>query len=245
MTQRTPIGNTTLAPLTNVALCLAALERAMGRQQHLPGLVMFYGPSGWGKSMAAAHAANVHRAYCIQAKSTWTKKWVLASILSEMGVAPARTIPEMADQVAEQLSLSGRPLIVDEVDHLVDRNLVEIIRDIYEGSNAAILLIGEELLPIKIKRWERLHGRIIDFVAAQPADLEDAAHLRKFYVKRVRIKDDLLEFVHAHAHGSVRRICVNLARLEEEALKEGKKEIDLEWWGSRALFTGEAPKRRV
>jgi len=239
------LPHNTLAPLTNVALCAVALERAMGRAQHLPGMVVFYGPSGWGKSVAAAYAANLQRGYCVQAKSTWTKKAFLVSILSEMGVAPARTIYEMADQVAEQLALSRRPLIVDETDHIVDRNLIELVRDIYEGSNAAIMMIGEEQLPTKLRRWERVHGRIIDFVAAQPANAEDARHLRDFYALRVDIADDLLEHIHAQAHGSVRRICVNLSRVEEEALRGGKKRVDLAWWADRPLFTGEPPKRKV
>lgn len=242
MTQTT---STALAPLTNVALALQALERAMGRQQHLPGLVVFYGPSGWGKSMASAHASVQHHAYLVQAKSTWTKRAFLLQILQEMGVSPARTIYDMADQVAEQLVLSGRPLIVDEFDHIVDRNAVEIVRDIYEGSNAPILLVGEEQLPHKLKRWERMHGRILDFVGAQPADIEDARHLREFYLKRVRVADDLVELALARSHGSARRICVNLARFEEVALQEGKKAVDLAWWGDRPLFTGEAPRRSV
>ena len=42
------------ARLANLAICQAALKRAMDRPGHLPGLVVHYGPSGWGKSTAAA-----------------------------------------------------------------------------------------------------------------------------------------------------------------------------------------------
>ncbi len=38
----------TTAPLANVSLCGIALSRAMERPSHLPGMVCFYGPSGWG-----------------------------------------------------------------------------------------------------------------------------------------------------------------------------------------------------
>ena len=62
------------APLVNVSLCVATLERAMNRPAHLPGIVTFTGPSGYGKSTAAAIAANRFEAVYVQAKSSWTRK---------------------------------------------------------------------------------------------------------------------------------------------------------------------------
>ncbi|WP_207214001.1 hypothetical protein [Solidesulfovibrio carbinolicus] len=61
--------------------------------------------------------------------------------------------------------LHGRPLIIDEMDHVVERNAVELVRDLYEASRAAILLIGEKALPGKLAQWERFHGRILDWVS--------------------------------------------------------------------------------
>ncbi|MEN1522998.1 hypothetical protein AAIH38_36195, partial [Pseudomonas aeruginosa] len=72
----------------------------------------FYGPTGFGKSVSAAWVANRRRAYYVQAKSVWTRKHTLKSILGEMGIKPGATLPEMADQIAEELAASGRPLII-------------------------------------------------------------------------------------------------------------------------------------
>lgn len=244
MTQNLEYVNT-VAPLANVSLCVRALERAMERPAHLPGMVCFYGPSGWGKSTAAAYTANRHRAHYVECKSTWTRKATLLAILHEMGIPAPRTIYEMTDAICEQLARSGRPLIIDETDHLVDKKAVEIIRDLYEGSGAAILLIGEERLPNKLERWERFHGRILDFVPAQPADLEDTAHLARLYCREVVINNDLLSKIHKASGGSARRICVNLERVQEEALAQGLDAICAADWGNRSLFTGQAPTRRV
>ena len=63
----------------------------------------------------------------------------------------------MAEQVCEQLARSGRPLIVDELDKLVQKKSVELIRDLYEGSGAAILLIGEQQIPDKLAKIGRAH----------------------------------------------------------------------------------------
>lgn len=82
-----------IAPITNLAVCDIAITRAIQRGKNLPGMVVYYGPSGFGKSISANYVANNHRAYYIQAKSVWTKKHFLQSILHEMGIKPAGTIP--------------------------------------------------------------------------------------------------------------------------------------------------------
>tara|TARA_B100000700_G_scaffold331223_1_gene462409 strand:- start:1260 stop:2006 length:747 start_codon:yes stop_codon:yes gene_type:complete len=235
----------TTAPLQNVALCNGALERALHRPAHLPGLVAFYGPSGWGKSTAAAYCANRHRAYYVECKSSWTKKALLSAILTEMGIAPAKTLYEMADQISEQLVLSQRPLIIDEMDHIVTKKAVEVIRDIYEGSNAAILLIGEELLPAKLREWERFHNRMLSWVPAQPCDLDDSQALARMYCREVRIGDDLMARIQDISRGAARRICVNLENVRQAGLANGLDYMDLAAWGDRPLYSGEAPKRRV
>ncbi|MCA8194132.1 AAA family ATPase [Burkholderia vietnamiensis] len=234
-----------IAQIANLGMCDIAIERAVSRSANLPGLVCFYGPSGWGKSMAANFVANTRRARYVQAKSVWTKKHFLKAVLFEMGIKPAATIPEMADQVAEELAASGRPLVIDEMDHLVDRNAVELVRDLYESSQAPILMIGEEGLPNKLKKWERMHGRVLAWVPAQPVTLEDAYKLRPLYCPSVKVDEDLLAKLVELSHGSVRRVCVNLERIQEEAMVHGLDAIDLAKWGKRELYTGEAPKRRV
>lgn len=233
------------APLTNVSLCSKALMRAVDRPGHLPGFVCFYGPSGWGKSTAAAYVTNTQNTYYIECKSSWTRKAVLLAILKDMGINPAKTIYEMVEQVCQQLALSRKPLIIDELDHLVTKGAVEMIRDIYEGSRAAILLIGEERLPEKLKRWERFHGRVLDWIPAQPADFDDCRHLARLYCQQTTIADDLLTAIHGVCKGSARRIAVNLERVQDEARNMGLTEITLADWGKRKFFTGEAPVRRV
>lgn len=249
MTQQGHPVNGGTAPLLNVRKCLEALQAAKIRASHLPGIVCMYGPSGYGKSTAAAYVATRTDAYYVECRSSWTKKAFLEAVLKTMGITkkstetPARTLYGMVDQVAERLT-SGRPLIVDEMDYLVDRNAVEIVKDLYESSQGTILIIGEERLPGKLEAWERFHGRVMHWVDAQPADIEDAKALRAMYCKRVQVADDLLALVVEAAAGSVRRICVNLERIQAEGLADGLDIVDRAAWGSRELFTGKAPARR-
>lgn len=234
----------TIAPLRNVSLLAELVERVQRRSPGLPGLATFNGFSGYGKSFAAIYAANKYRAYHVQVKSVWTRKKLCHAILQEMEIKPAATIPEMVDQIGEQLSLSQRPLLVDEADILVAKGMIEVVRDIYESSQASIILIGEENLPASLKRWERVHGRMLDWVAAQPASLSDAKHLAKLYCKGVEISDELMEALHKKAGGSVRRVCVNLDRLRELAQTRRLQHIGVSEFDPAGFFTGDAPAPR-
>lgn len=249
MTTIAPTVNT-VAPLANVSICMSALKRAQHRQGHLPGMITFYGPAGWGKTVASAYVANKFGAYYVQCMSSMTKKALLQTVLREMEMEDSGTLTEMTYRIAEQLVVSQRPLLIDEVDHLVDRKgdkkTVEIIRDIYEASSAAIILIGEEQLPDKLRRVsERFHSRMLDWVQAQPASLDDALHLQKLYLPDLSIDKELLKRVTEVAKGSARRIVVNMDRISEFARAEGLKKVTLSDWGDRPLFTGEAPRRKV
>lgn len=232
------------AALSIVMLVMASLQRITERRMHLPGMAVLYGFSGFGKSTAAAFVANKMRAYYIECKSVWTKKALLENILKVMGIPPKPTVTGMLDQVCEQLAKSGRPLIIDEMDHIVEKAAVEIVRDIYEGSKAPILLIGEERLPAKLTKWERFHGRIMEWTAAPAADANDVRVLAGFYCPGLAIGDDLLDLVHAKAKGSVRRIATNLELIKDEAANQGVTSIGLKQWGKRDLYTGEAPQPR-
>lgn len=233
-----------VAPLRNISALSALISKILHRSPHLPGLGTFSGPSGFGKSFAAAYAAGQHRAYYVEARSGWTRKAMVQTILRQQGIVPARTITEMVDQVAEQLALSRRPLIIDEFDHVVARNLVELVRDIYEQSQAAIILVGEEFLPQKLQRWERFHGRVLDWVQAAPCSLQDAQALARLYCPETVVAEDLLERLVREAAGSCRRVCVNLDQIGIVARGAGLETITLADWGARPLHTGKPPATR-
>jgi len=237
-------NNGTIAPLGNVAMCVKALDRAMKRPRYLPGMVCFYGPSGWGKTFAACYTANKFKAFYVECRSTWTRKAILQAICREIGITEARTIYDMTDQIIERLKVSGAPIIIDEMDHIVDKGAVNLIRDLYDGAGTPILMIGEEMMPKKLKKWERFHGRVLDWVPAQPGDVEDARVLMQFYCKKAGVKDDLLHSISALSKGSIRRMVVNLARVEEIALGMGLDMIGLKELGGNPLWTGEPPERR-
>lgn len=234
-----------IAPIANLDLVAVVMEKLVNRQDGLPGLAVYYGPSGFGKTTATVAVANRSRAYYVQMRSSWSRKDLLEKILFEMGIKPVGRTTQLLDQISEQLAASRRPLILDEFDYAASKDgMIELVRDIYEGSQSSLLLVGEELLPNKLKRHERFHGRVLNWLPAAPVTLDDARKLAAIYCPDVQLADDLLGHLVTLSHGSVRRVSVNLVNIQDTALIEGWGRIDRELWGARDLYTGEAPKRR-
>lgn len=235
-----------VAPLRNVAALLTLIDRLQNRAHGLPGMGTFYGPSGYGKTTAATFATNRFRACHIQMQSLWKPKYFLEQIVLELGLKPQRTAAALFAQAAEGLGKTGRPLLLDEADYLANDQSIEVVRGLYETSNVPVILIGEETLPSRLQRWERVHGRMLDWVAAEKATMTDVAHLAPIYAPGVEIAEDLRTVILERSRGSIRRVSINLALAREEAARRGiailtaarAAELGL------AFFSGEAPSPR-
>lgn len=240
MAQQRSLGND-IKPLRNVAALATLIERVEGRQTYLPGMACFYGPSGFGKTFAAVYAQRSLRAVHVECREFWTRKSLANAILVELGIKPKGSVPALFDMMVESLGRSGRPLIVDEADHLLKNKMIELIRNLHDSTSSTVILVGEETLPQNLKGIERVHGRMFDWVQAEAADLEDATLLAPMYARDVEIGHDLIAAIHTASRGSIRRISVNLGRAREIAKTRGLKAMHLEQWGEEEFFTGEPP----
>ncbi len=233
-----------VAPLRNVSALVNLIDRVNARAPGLPGMATFYGYSGYGKTTAAVYAANKFNALQVQVKESWTGKKLGQAILSEMSIVPAKTIADMIEQIAQELMFSERVLIVDDAQYLIKRGMIGHVRDIYESSGGTIILIGEERLPQDLQRWENIHGRMLDWVAAQPACLADVDHLAKIYCPDIALEPEFKEHLLTASHHSIRRVCVNLGKVAEFSVLKGVDAVGLSDWGNRAFFACAAPAPR-
>jgi len=240
-----PVGG--IANIATLDMVAATLERLNNRRLGVPGIGVLYGPSGWGKTFSTNALANESRAYYVQMLSAWRSKDLLEKILSEMGIAHGKaTVSKLLDMVTQQLSASRRTLIIDEFDHATKNDkLVELTRDIYEGSQGSLLLVGEELLPRKLEHWERFHSRVSTWAPAQKVSMDDAIKLAPIYCPGVAIAADALNKLVINAKGSVRRVVNYLTVIHEHSQIYAMDEVTLPALASIALPTDRAPERRV
>jgi DNA transposition AAA+ family ATPase len=232
------------AALQNVAGLLGLVNRLQGRSVDLPGFGVFHGPSGFGKTKAAIYACNKTSAPMVSIGHSWTQKKFLQHVLIECGCTkPRGTVADLAEQAIDLLgSQVDRPLIIDEADLAVDRGWIELIRELHDYSQVPVILIGEEMLPAKLQRVERVHNRVLDWVAAAPCNLDDARKLAAAYAAGVEIDDALLEMTRRNCSGIARRIATTLDEMVEFARAGGHKRLTAEIYTGR-FMTGEPPKR--
>lgn len=223
-------------------LALMVKNRAIG----LPNLGVFYGFSGYGKTYAAVYVRNAMRAVYVEVGSSWNVKTLLQKILFELGVGnPKGTIADLVDQAIMLLGENpDRPLIVDEADKLCDKNTIEIIREIADKTQVPVLLVGEEALPAKLQRIERVHNRVLAFVPAQPCDDDDVRALADMVLDDIAVEAALLLHIRKVTDGRARRIVTNLAKAKEWFAKEQPKGgLTLANYG-RAVESGNPPAPR-
>jgi DNA transposition AAA+ family ATPase len=234
--------------IKNVANFLAMVMRLIDRDPHLPGIGVCSGHSGLGKTYSSIFAQNKTNALRVEVGDSWTRRTLLRAILRELGATHVKERSPIADLAAMVIERMGddprRPLFVDEADKLVDRGMIEIIREIHEHTGAPVVLIGEEQLPAKLLTVERVHNRVLDWFQAQPCDLDDARELAKAFCPKVAVDENLLQHIVTMSGGRARRIVVNLARGAELARNKSARQLTLDLWGKTPLYTGEPPTPR-
>lgn len=237
-------GYGTVAPLKNVAAAYAVAQRIIDRPAGVDGLGLFYGPSGYGKSKASTYVQNKTGALYLEVFDFWTKRTFCESLLAELGIEkPKGTIAGMMLQALRLLQDDpNRLMIIDEADKLVDKGMIELVRDIYKGARIPVLLVGEEALPQKLARYERCENRVTAYGMANPSDIEDARALAAIYHRQMRFGDDLLAEVVNKTRGNASRIVTSLAEIAQHARASNLAQIGLADYDG-PFFTGQAPRR--
>ena len=235
-----------VAPLKNVAALLALIKQLENRVPGLPGMATFYGPSGLGKTMACTAATNHTEACHIEVQPLWQSKDLLCGIAQHLGIVKvARTASKIFDQVAEVLLKEQRPLLLDEADRLMNDKMVEVVRGLHEASGAPIILVGEEEMPIKLGRWARMHGRMLNWVPVQEADMVDVSQLATIYAPGVEIAEDLRAEILENSRFAHRYVTTNLARVAALAVQLGLTRVTAaDWAGKGKFFSGDPPEPR-
>ena len=247
MTQNSQSFNT-VAPLRNVTELNALVKKLKTRKQGMPGMACFSGPSGFGKTVACVYVVLKQRCYHIEVKKHWSQKTFCEKAAEIMGLVPKKkTVSGYFDAICEHLSITQSPFLIDDAQFAAARGYVELLKDIYEGSGAPVILIGEEDLPTLLARIERVHNRLLDSPQAQPTNFADAKHLAGMYCGDVAFSDDLIEAVVEVSRGVARRVVVNLNNAGDLAAKLGKDTLSLADWQAHSqkdFFTGRAPASR-
>lgn len=224
------IAGSGVAKLANVGLALTAMNQIIAATPQMPRIAVFSGPPGYGKSQAAMHLAHPlgKNAAFVQLHMFDTTKTIAALILKELDVRfkPQWSVSQMFDAICEQLIRIDRPLVIDEFDHIAEKNSVDFIRAIHDQCATPIFLIGEERLQQKLlQRHERFHDRVLTWAHAIPCDADDALALTHHYAPGLAWEAGAIDALVRSTSGVARKITTEIERLKEDAKRNGTNKV--------------------
>ena len=234
-----------MAALPNVSALMSLIEKCEARAEHLPGIGVYFGRAGLGKTSAATCAAIVQDVVHLEVRAIWNGKTLLLKIALELGLKATEqmTVNRLYDLVASGLAQSNRTLVLDEADQMKPA-MFEMVRTLHDETSVPLILMGEETLPHQLEHSPRLHGRVLAWVGAAEATMADVDMLAKINARGIEIAGDLREDVLVASGHSHRYIATNLTLLRDLALAQGLVRVGRADWGARAFHTGTAPAPR-
>lgn len=211
-----------VVPIKNVARLNDAADSLLNRGASMPGMGLVYGPTGAGKTTAVTWQINQCHGVYVRAIALATPSSLLDAVCRELDFEIGGSCATKVEAIVGRLATSGRPLFVDEADHVADhKKLTETLRDLHDLATVPVILIGMGDIRLKLTQRVQLTGRIAEWVEFGPCDLDDARKMAD-QLCEIRIDDGLLERLHAKSNGYARHLVVGMARLETHARHRGK-----------------------
>jgi len=214
-----------IVDLENFRLTALAVQEVDSRPKNLPGILAVTGPSGFGKTIATACAANELNAIYLRLLSISTRRSALADAMAYYGQKSSSRAQVNFNYLVEALKSDTRAIFLDEVDAVQDWGIVEVFRALSDLSGSMLVLIGTDTLSRRIRKHEQVHGRVLRWVEFKPITATDTRKLAD-QLAEVKVADDLVERL-VKTSASVRRIVTALAAIERFAHRHRLTRVSL------------------
>lgn len=158
---------------------VAAVDALCKRDSSLPGLGLFYGNWGYGKTEAVEHFYGQSQTFYMRAQESWNTRRYLEEMCAVMKVSPNNyRLDRLADQVISGMRRWKRPFFIDEADYLFHNKgrMLNIVRDIHDLSRVPVILIGMEEICERLQRYGQFFSRIlpagiVEFTPISPPEI--------------------------------------------------------------------------
>lgn len=226
---------TCIAETRNLSTLARTAQALLDRAADLPGIAAIVGPPGVGKTQGCVWLRDRTDAVFLRARSVWTTRSLIDDLARELRCDTHGRRGVVFDRAIEALAMSGRPIIVDEADYLLDsRSLIDAVRDVHDLSTVPLFVVGMERFTARVQEREQFASRIAHVVEFGWADLDDARAVAEACCE-VEFADDLLTRIGNRAAWSLRRIKVALSQVETWAEMRGLELVTAADWGDQPL----------
>ncbi|MEQ8747322.1 ATP-binding protein [Pyruvatibacter sp.] len=228
---------------SNVMAFMAGVERVKARGAVEASWQLAEGVPGLGKTRTLTWWAAKNEYVLVRAKKGWTVNWALRDLMSQLGEPPARSTEVMLNAAIASISVSGRALIVDEVEHAMAGGIIEVLRDISDFTESPIIIGGMQGVAARLKRYPQIYSRIADVTVFKPATLADVK-LCCDELADVPIAEDLVKAIHAQTGGRFREV-MNAIAFAERAGRRANGPVTLEHISAKDLTNDRRPEARA
>lgn len=210
-----------LAPTRNVNVYLNMSTSLEGRDAGVPGIGLYHGNRGNGKTRIAIYNAAKTGTIYLRAKTRWSDSWLLQDVATELGLSfgsrPA--LKSLFEGVVGSLKERPRLIAVDEVN-ICSLSCLGTLRDIHDLSDSPFLLIGHEGVLQRLKPIGPLFDRLLYIAECKPFNFDDLKDFAS-HVLDVPANDDALGKCVKLTQGNVRK-CVVLLKGAENRARAGR-----------------------
>ncbi len=208
----------------NVKNFVSLMEEVKQLPNNIPKIILVYGEYGLGKSETIKWWTFKNDCIYVRANQGMTSRWLLSEIAEELGEEAFWHIQDTFNLVEQKLKQNPKPLIIDEVDYLVNNNVIEVLRDLHDRTGCPMILVGMVNIDKKLSRYPHLKDRIYKSFKFESYDKQDIKQILS-ELSEIPITNDGLEYL-ATRHNQFRQIVKLINKIEKFAIINDLTELN-------------------
>ena len=178
----------------NVKQFVSLMDELQKLPSNIPKMALVYGEHGLGKSQTIQWWADKNDSVYVRATQGMTSRWLLSEIVEELGEEAYWHLQDNFELIENILKENPRVVIVDEIDYLIEKSIIETLRDLHDKTGCPMVLVGMGTADKKIARYPHLMDRIYKILKFEKFNSEDIKEIL-IELTDLKIKDDAIEYL--------------------------------------------------
>ena len=208
----------------NVKQFVSLMDELQKLPPNIPKMALVYGEHGLGKSQTIQWWADKNDSVYVRVTQGMTSRWLLSEIAEELGEEAFYHSQETFALIENNLRQNNKVIIVDEVDYLIDKSIIETLRDLHDKTGCPVVLVGMGAVDKKLARYPHLMDRIYKKLKFEKFNSDDIKEILT-ELTDLKFKDDAIEYL-ATRTNQFRQLVKLINRIEKLMKTNQIEELD-------------------
>ena len=208
----------------NVKQFVSLMDELQKVPPNIPKMALVYGEHGLGKSQTIQWWADKNDSVYVRATQGMTSRWLLSEIAEELGEEAFYHSQETFALIENNLKQNNKVIIVDEVDYLIDKSIIETLRDLHDKTGCPVVLVGMGAVDKKLARYPHLMDRIYKKLKFEKFNSDDIKEILT-ELTDLKFKDDAIEYLTTRTN-QFRQLVKLINRIEKLMKTNQIEELD-------------------